>query len=185
MYRSEEELKQFRRTELFTVKEGDHAEFYRMPLQGIGVLSKISAHKHLSLVVRSKDDPDKIMSMGFYPDGGDIIGATFSPKAGYLWSPDPHYIPTVKGFKRAHYHKSDRVILYTITKDQADLINRLLNGSECRLKDGSTSRGTVKRDRIECPVNEYRYSPFPWKGCRNCITWLNTVFPGLIKDIDG
>jgi hypothetical protein len=181
-YKTPEKMELFRQNVLFTVKKGDRAEFYFVPLQGLELLNKINI-KHLSLVIRSKSDSSKFMSMGFYPTDGNVLGALLMPKKGFLWSPDPHYIPTVKGFKPAYYHKTNIPVVYSVDAEQATILNVILSDNKCKLKDGAKSRGMIKRDRLECPVEQFRYSPLPKKGCKNCVTWLYTIFPNLRKDI--
>ena len=181
-YKSQKELELFRQNELFTIKEEDYAEFYNVPLQGFELLSKVSIN-HLMLVVTSKGN-NNIMSMGFYPTDGDIMDALFIPKKGFVWNPDLHYIPTNTKFNSTTYHKTSIPIKYDIECKQAKILNNILGNSGCKLKDGSKSRGVIKRDRIECSV-KYKYSPLSKNGCKNCVTWLYHLFPNLNKDING
>ena len=185
-YKSEKERNQFIKKNIFKVSKGDIAEFYYVPLQGpLGFLSMVSI-KHLLLVVRSKDNRDKYMSMGFYPADGDILGALLNPKDGYLWSPDPHYIPSDPGFEPAYFYDSDEPVVYSLKTKQATLINTILSDISCRLKNGELSSGKIKRDRLECPIDKYKYCPMPGrKNTKNCVTWLHQVFPSLDRDING
>ena len=186
-YKSEDELIQFKQSELFTLQKGDIVEFYYVPLQNLEFLAKIS-FKHLLIVIKSKSQ-QKFMSIGFYPGDGDILGALINPKDGYIWSPDPHYTPNDPEFKPAYYYNTINPIIYTLNANQANLFNNIFNQSypACKLKDGSLSRGKIKRDRIECIINQYKYCPIQGikSNYKNCITWLYQVFPDLNIDING
>ena len=186
-YKSNNERNQYLKSKnVFKVSEGDIAEFYYVPLQGpLRFLSMISI-KHLLLVVKSKTDSNKIMSMGFYPADGNILGSLLNPKDGYLWSPDPHYIPNIAGFEPAYFYDTEKPIVYNLTEKQAELIHTTLHDTRCKLKNGKSSSGIVKRDRLECPIETYKYCPMPGrKNARNCVTWLHQVFPELYNHING
>ena len=75
--------------------------------------------------------------------------------------------------------------MYKIDEEQSKILNSILNNPNSKLKNGDLSRGTIKRDRIECPIEEYKYSPTHKKGCKNCVSWLYLLFPNLKKDCDG
>ena len=104
--------------------------------------------------------PSKYISLGFYPADGNIIGALLSPKDGYIWTPDPHYIPTTKGFEPAFYYDTDEPIIYNLTAKQAKYINTILDSSLCKLKDGSSMMfkhaSLAKRENVRAALNAAR-----------------------------
>lgn len=186
-FKSNQERDLFRQNNMFTIKPYDKVEFYFIPLQipGGNVLAS-AGKKHLLMVVTSRES-GKQMNIGFYPEGGNILGAIHKPKNGWVWSPDPHYLPDIKGFEKAKYYGTEQPVIYQIDGEQADALNEVFKGENCKLKDGSTSRGKVKRDRLECPHGDYKYQALahPEQGFHNCVTWLYMIFPNLAKDITG
>ena len=179
-FKSRSELYNWKEENVFKIQQGDIATFYRIPLQGSLYLLSKAFKKHLLLLVKKKNT-DQTMSIGFYPENGNFLKTT----TGWVWTPDPHDLPGKKKVK--YYDSNDDYIEYLINKRQAKYINDILSNSDCRLKDGSLSRGKIKRDRLECPTSDFKYSIFSFfrNNVKNCESWLHNLFPKLYDDMYG
>lgn len=173
-FKSKRERNIWKQDNIFEIKKGDIAEFYSIPLQGfLNLPSRFSGKHHLLLKIVSQNS-NKSMSLGFYPIDGKFLS---SLSLGWVWTPDPHDLPDKK---RVFGNKS-----YTISKKQANYLNNILKDDGCRLKDGSLSRGIVKRDRLECPTKDFKYLIVPFTRYQhNCVSWLKNLFPELAAHMD-
>ncbi len=185
-YLSNENRDEFRDQQLFIIKVNDTVSFHYAPLQGVGIGGILASVNINHLLMLVKNENGKTMSIGFYPDGGNILGALYTTKPGYLWTPDPHFIPGQHKSGPSLYYGTEDKIEYKLNQKQANYINNIIFGNDCKLKNGKTSSGLVKRNRLECPIPRLKYSVLlPGDNIYNCHTWLYSIFPELVVDIGG
>ena len=160
------------------IKAGAIARFFQAPLQNkSAILGAISGKKHLYVEIQNDET---FFTVGFYPNDGDIFGASFSAKSGELWTPDPLAPKDMKTPLR--YPVSNNPVEILMSNAQRKVFNSVLQDETCYLIDGATSSGANKEDRLQCKVPDMYYATwhvFNHPDYKNCITWLQHIFPML------
>lgn len=160
------------------IKAGAIARFFQAPLQNkSAVLGAVSGKKHLYVEIENNET---FFTVGFYPNDGDIFGASFYAKSGELWTPDPLVSNDTRTPLR--YPVSNNPVEILMSDAQQKVFNSVLQDETCYLIDGTTSSGANKEDRLQCKVPDMYYATwhvFNHPDYKNCITWLQYIFPTL------
>lgn len=160
------------------IEEGAIARFFQAPLQNkSAILGAISGKKHLYVEIQNGET---FFTVGFYPNDGDIFGASFYAKSGELWTPDPLAPNDTRTPLR--YPVSNNPVKILMSDAQRESFNSVLQDETCYLIDGATSSGANKEDRLQCKVPDMYYATwhvFNHPDYKNCITWLQYIFPTL------
>lgn len=172
------------------IKAGAIARFFQAPLQNkSAVLGAVSGKKHLYVEIENNyveiENNKKSFTVGFYPNDGDIFGASFYAKSGELWTPDPLAPdPLASNDTKTplRYPVSNNPVEILMSDAQREVFNSVLQNETCYLIDGTTSSGANKEDRLQCKVPDMYYATwhvFNHPDYKNCITWLQHIFPTL------
>lgn len=167
-----------RNTKPPVIEAGAIARFFQAPLQNkSAILGAVSGKKHLYVEIQNNET---FFTVGFYPNDGDIFGASFYAKSGELWTPDPLAPNDTRTPLR--YPVSNNPVEILMSDAQREVFNSVLQDETCYLIDGATSSGANKEDRLQCKVPDMYYATwhiFNHPDYKNCITWLQSIFPTL------